>query len=352
MRRTRLPSVLGFLAAALAQHEGGEASLVLPELGSVKFLSNIPGSTLLSGGLLVCLLGLAFGLVIYRQLKNMPVHKSMRDISELIYETCKTYLVTQGKFILLLELFIGVIMIFYFAVLRNFDSLKVAVIILFSLIGIGGSYGVAWFGIRINTFANSRTAYASLKGKPYPIYAIPLKAGMSIGMLLISVELFLMLCILLFIPGDYAGSCFIGFAIGESRGAAALRIAGGIFTKIADIGADLMKIVFNIKEDDARNPGVIADCTGDNAGDSVGPSADGFETYGVTGVALISFILVAVTEPSVQVQLLVWIFAMRIMMVLVSGVAYLVNETIAKARYGSADHFHFERPLQQLVWFT
>ncbi|HEY5449748.1 MAG TPA: sodium/proton-translocating pyrophosphatase, partial [Polyangia bacterium] len=281
MRGTRLPSVLGFLAAAAAllaapaafaeEHGGGEASLVLPDLGSVNFLGQTPGSTLLSIGIVVCLLGLGFGLVIFRQLKNMPVHKSMRDISELIYETCKTYLITQGKFILLLELFIGVIMIFYFAVLRNFDSLKVAVILLFSLIGIGGSYGVAWFGIRINTFANSRTAYASLKGKPYPIYAIPLKAGMSIGMLLISVELVLMLCILLFLPRDYAGACFIGFAIGESLGASALRIAGGIFTKIADIGSDLMKIVFNIKEDDARNPGVIADCTGDNAGDSVGP---------------------------------------------------------------------------------
>jgi len=361
MRRTRLPSVLGVLTAALAflaapaafaQHEGGEASLVLPDLGSVKFLGSMPGSTLLSIGIIICVLGLGFGLVIFRQLKNIPVHKSMLEISELIYETCKTYLVTQGKFILLLELFIGVIMIFYFAVLRNFDSFKVAVIIVFSLIGIGGSYGVAWFGIRINTFANSRTAYASLKGKPYPIYAIPLKAGMSIGMLLISVELVMMLCILLFLPRDYAGACFIGFAIGESLGASALRIAGGIFTKIADIGSDLMKIVFNIKEDDARNPGVIADCTGDNAGDSVGPSADGFETYGVTGVALITFILLAVTEAEVQVQLLVWIFAMRIMMIVASGLSYLVNETIVKARSGNADKMHFEAPLTQLVWVT
>src|SRR5436305_6968099 len=306
MMRFRLSVLVGVLASvvlslaalpAFAQgHEGGEATLVLPDLGSVRFLGGTPGNTLLSGGLVVCLLGLVFGLVIYRQLKNMPVHKSMREISELIYETCKTYLVTQGKFILLLEVFIGVIMIFYFGVLRHFEPVKVAVILLFSLIGIGGSYGVAWFGIRINTFANSRTAYASLKGKPYPIYAIPLKAGMSIGMLLISVELVMMLCILLFLPRDYAGACFIGFAIGESLGASALRIAGVIFTKIADIGSDLMKIVFNIKEDDARNPGVIADCTGDNAGDSVGPSADGFETYGVTGVALISFICLAVPE--------------------------------------------------------
>ncbi len=226
------------------------------------------------------------------------------------------------------------------------------IILLFSLIGIAGSYGVAWFGIRVNTFANSRAAFASLRGKPFPIYAIPLRSGMSIGMLLISVELLLMLCILLFIPGDYAGPCFIGFAIGESLGAAALRIAGGIFTKIADIGSDLMKIVFNIKEDDARNPGVIADCTGDNAGDSVGPSADGFETYGVTGVALISFILLAVHDARVQVQLLVWIFVMRIMMIVASGLSYFVNEAVAKGRYGNVDKMNFEAPLTSLVWLT
>jgi K(+)-stimulated pyrophosphate-energized sodium pump len=273
-------------------------------------------------------------------------------VSELIYETCKTYLITQGKFILLLEVFIGVIMVFYFGVLQHFSVMKVAIILLFSLIGIGGSYGVAWFGIRVNTFANSRAAFAGLRGMPYPIYAIPLQAGMSIGMLLISVELFMMLCILLFIPGDYAGACFIGFAIGESLGAAALRIAGGIFTKIADIGADLMKIVFNIKEDDARNPGVIADCTGDNAGDSVGPSADGFETYGVTGVALISFILVAVTTPAVQVQLLVWLFVMRVMMIVASGASYLINEAISKGQYRNAQKMNFETPLTRLVWLT
>jgi len=345
-------AVLAAPAAFAQEHGGGEASLVLPDLTSVKFLGATSGWTLLSIGIAVCLLGVGFGLVIYFQLKNLPVHKSMREISELIYETCKTYLVTQGKFILLLELFIGVIMIFYFAILREFSSFKVAVILLFSLIGIGGSYGVAWFGIRINTFANSRTAYASLKGKPYPIYAIPLKAGMSIGMLLISVELVMMLVILLFLPNDYAGACFIGFAIGESLGASALRIAGGIFTKIADIGSDLMKIVFNIKEDDARNPGVIADCTGDNAGDSVGPSADGFETYGVTGVALITFILLGVPNAEVQVQLLVWIFAMRIMMIVASGLSYLVNEAVVKARSGNADKMHFEAPLTQLVWVT
>jgi K(+)-stimulated pyrophosphate-energized sodium pump len=337
---------------ATAHHGGGEASLVLPDLGRVHFLGSLPGNTLLTGGLLVCLLGLVFGLVIYRQLRAMPVHKAMLEISELIYETCKTYLITQGKFILLLEVFIGVIMVVYFGVLRHFEPTKVAVILMFSLIGIGGSYGVAWFGIRINTFANSRTAFASLRGKPYPCYAIPLKAGMSIGMLLISVELFMMLCILLFLPRDYAGACFIGFAIGESLGASALRIAGGIFTKIADIGSDLMKIVFNIKEDDARNPGVIADCTGDNAGDSVGPSADGFETYGVTGVALITFILLAVSEPDVQVQLLVWIFTMRIMMIVASGVSYLFNEAIVKGRYANADKMNFEAPLTQLVWVT
>jgi K(+)-stimulated pyrophosphate-energized sodium pump len=361
MMRLRVSVVVGILASlvvslgastAFAQNEGGEASLVLPDLGRVTFLGGVPGSTLLSGGIIVCLLGLAFGLVIFRQLRNMPVHKSMREISELIYETCKTYLVTQGKFILLLEIFIGVIMIFYFGVLRHFEPLKVAIILLFSLIGIGGSYGVAWFGIRINTFANSRTAYASLRGKPYPLYAIPLKAGMSIGMLLISVELVMMLCILLFLPRDYAGACFIGFAIGESLGASALRIAGGIFTKIADIGSDLMKIVFNIKEDDARNPGVIADCTGDNAGDSVGPSADGFETYGVTGVALITFILLAITDADVQVQLLVWIFAMRIMMIVASGISYLFNEAIVKGRYANVDKLNFEKPLTQLVWIT
>jgi K(+)-stimulated pyrophosphate-energized sodium pump len=330
---------------------GGEASLVLPDLGLVEF-QGINGRTLLMGGLGICLLGLVFGLVIYVQLKNLPVHRSMLEISELIYETCKTYLITQGKFILLLELFIGTIMVFYFGVLQDFAPVKVAIILLFSLIGIGGSYGVAWFGIRVNTFANSRAAFAGLRGQPYPIYAIPLSAGMSIGMLLISVELFMMLCILLFIPGDYAGACFIGFAIGESLGAAALRIAGGIFTKIADIGADLMKIVFNIKEDDARNPGVIADCTGDNAGDSVGPSADGFETYGVTGVALISFIVVAVASPTVQVQLLVWIFVMRVMGVIASGASYLLNFAWAKSRYAGEAVMNFETPLTTLVWLT
>jgi K(+)-stimulated pyrophosphate-energized sodium pump len=339
------------MAFAQAHQPGGEANLKLPDLSQVKFMG-VDGHTLLLLGLVVCFLGLLFGLAIYMQLKKLPVHKSMREISELIYETCKTYLITQGKFILILEIFIAIIIVLYFGFLLKFEILRVAIILFFSLVGIAGSYGVAWFGIRVNTFANSRTAFASLEGKPYPIYAIPLKAGMSIGMLLISVELLIMLCILLFIPGDYAGPCFIGFAIGESLGAAALRIAGGIFTKIADIGSDLMKIVFKIKEDDARNPGVIADCTGDNAGDSVGPSADGFETYGVTGVALISFILLAVTSPTVQVQLLVWIFVMRIMMVIASAVSYFINEAMAKATYGKADKMNFEAPLTRLVWLT
>jgi K(+)-stimulated pyrophosphate-energized sodium pump len=330
---------------------GGEANLKIPDLGQIQ-VAGTSGRGLLMAGLGVCVLGLVFGLVIFSQLKNMPVHESMREISELIYETCKTYLITQGKFILLLEVFIGAIMVLYFGFLLHFEASRVVIILLFSLIGIAGSYGVAWFGIRINTFANSRTAFASLKGEAFPVYAIPLKAGMSIGMLLISVELFLMLCILLFVPGDYAGPCFIGFAIGESLGAAALRIAGGIFTKIADIGSDLMKIVFNIKEDDARNPGVIADCTGDNAGDSVGPSADGFETYGVTGVALISFILLAVREPAVQVQLLVWIFMMRVLMIVASGASYLINEAIARARYTGVAKMNFEAPLTSLVWLT
>jgi K(+)-stimulated pyrophosphate-energized sodium pump len=372
-------------APAFAQGKedvGGEASLKLPDLSSVSFLNGaIDGHKLLLIGIGVCVLGLIFGLVIYSRLKNLPVHKSMRDISELIYETCKTYLLTQGKFLLVLWLFIAVVIVLYFGVLSPVPGKSVAVtlpiILAFSLVGIAGSYGVAWFGIRVNTFANSRTAFASLRGKPYPIYHTPLEAGMSIGMMLISVELLMMLLILLFIPGDYAGPCFIGFAIGESLGAAALRIAGGIFTKIADIGSDLMKIVFKIKEDDARNPGVIADCTGDNAGDSVGPSADGFETYGVTGVALITFILLAIgpshflpagvsvhtatasalaaaiaAANTVQVQLLVWIFVMRIVMVIASALAYFLNGVIAKAKYGNVDNMNYEAPLTSLVWIT
>jgi len=335
--------------AALA----GEADLVLPDprTGDVTFFGLTPFN-LLIWGLLICVAGIGFGLWMFMRLRNLEVHKSMRDISELIYETCKTYLLTQGKFIMLLWCFICAIIIAYFGWLKPVGPANVLIIILFSLIGIAGSYIVAWFGIRINTFANSRTAFASLRGLPFPTYAIPLRSGISIGMLLISIELVIMLCILLFIPGNLAGYCFIGFAIGESLGAAALRIAGGIFTKIADIGSDLMKIVFNIKEDDARNPGVIADCTGDNAGDSVGPTADGFETYGVTGVALITFILLAVPEADVQMKLLVWIFVMRVMMIVTSAVSYGINETIAKARYGQAAKFNFEEPLTSLVWIT
>ncbi|MCC6849477.1 MAG: sodium-translocating pyrophosphatase [Deltaproteobacteria bacterium] len=359
MIRTRVASSSLSAIAALTLGAAGiagasEAELILPNLASETFLGMDGWTLLLVMGGAICAFGLVFSFMQFNTLKNLPVHRSMLEISELIYETCKTYLITQGKFILILELFIGAIMVVYFGFLMHFDAVKVAVILLASLVGIAGSYGVAWFGIRVNTFANSRTAFASLEGKPFPTYAIPLQAGMSIGMLLISAELVLMLAILLFIPSDFAGACFIGFAIGESLGASALRIAGGIFTKIADIGSDLMKIVFNIKEDDARNPGVIADCTGDNAGDSVGPSADGFETYGVTGVALITFILLAVpaTQVNVQVQLLVWIFVMRLMMLIASAVSYWINDAMAKSSYATADKMNFEAPLTKLVWIT
>ncbi|HKV24199.1 MAG TPA: sodium-translocating pyrophosphatase [Candidatus Acidoferrum sp.] len=376
-------ALLGLFSNAVfaAEKSGGEASLKLPDLSQVSFLGSlhIDGHKLLLVGIAFCVFGLIFGLAIYSRLKGMPVHSSMREMSELIYETCKTYLFTQGKFLLLLWVFIAVVIILYFGVLAPVHPTAVTlpIILVFSVLGMAGSYGVAWFGIRVNTFANSRTAFAALGGKPYPIYHTPLEAGMSIGMMLISVELLMMLFILLFIPGDYAGPCFIGFAIGESLGAAALRIAGGIFTKIADIGSDLMKIVFKIKEDDARNPGVIADCTGDNAGDSVGPSADGFETYGVTGVALITFILLAIPAShflppgvtvqtatadmlakatamadTVQVQLLVWIFVMRIMMLIAAAAAYFLNSFIAKAKYATADKMNFESPLTSLVWIT
>ncbi len=362
-RRRSLARVLAAGAAFLAvatttafaaggdEAAAGEANLTVPDLSQVQFLG-VNGHSLLMVGILFCIFGLLFGLIIYSNLKNLPVHRAMGEISTLIWESCKTYLVTQGKFLLLLWAFIAAVILLYFGVLLKYGALRVAIILFFSLVGIAGSYGVAWFGIRVNTFANSRTAFASLRGKAFPIFQIPIRSGMSIGMMLISVELLMMLIILLFIPGDYAGPCFIGFAIGESLGAAALRIAGGIFTKIADIGSDLMKIVFKIKEDDPRNPGVIADCTGDNAGDSVGPTADGFETYGVTGVALITFILLAVKDPIVQVQLLVWIFVMRIIMLVSSALAYFLNGAIAKARYGNADRFNFEAPLTSLVWIT
>jgi K(+)-stimulated pyrophosphate-energized sodium pump len=345
---------LGAVAAVAKPPEeaaAGEANLKLPDLHQVQFLG-ISGHALLTYGILFCIFGLLFGLVIYSRLKNLPVHRAMGEMSQLIWETCKTYIIQQGKFLLLLWLFIAAIILLYFGVLLKYEALRVVIIMAFSVVGICGSYGVAWFGMRVNTFANSRTAFASLRGKAFPVYRIPIQSGMSVGMMLISVELLMMLIILLYIPGDYAGPCFIGFAIGESLGAAALRIAGGIFTKIADIGSDLMKIVFKIKEDDARNPGVIADCTGDNAGDSVGPTADGFETYGVTGVALITFILLGVKDPIIQVQLLVWIFVIRVIMLVAAAAAYFINDAIARARYGKAEKFNFEAPLTSLVWIT
>jgi K(+)-stimulated pyrophosphate-energized sodium pump len=336
--------------APVEHRPGGEVNIHLPDLNQGDFLG-LTGHQILLSGLVVCVLGLLFGAWTYSNVKKLPVHRSMAEISDLIYETCKAYLIQQGKFLLILEIFIALVMIAYFS-LTGLEAYKIVIVLLFSLIGIGGSYGVAWYGIRINTLANSRTAFASLRGKAFAVCDIPLQAGMSVGMMLISVELLFMLAILLFIPGEYAGVCFLGFAIGESLGAAALRIAGGIFTKIADIGSDLMKVVFKIKEDDARNPGVIADCTGDNAGDSVGPTADGFETYGVTGVALITFIMLAVTDTTVQVQLLVWIFMMRVMMVLASAGSYLVNNAVARGRYATAVKMNFEAPLTSLVWLT
>jgi K(+)-stimulated pyrophosphate-energized sodium pump len=357
MKFTRFAGLATLFMPMLAL--ASEANLVLPDLASQTFLGGTTGRTLLMGGVVVCLLGLAFGFLQYSQLKNLPVHKSMLEISELIYETCKQYMITQGKFIMRLWLFIGSVIGVYFSMAHVEGpaaevptAVRVLIILFFSLVGIAGSYLVAWYGIRVNTFANSRTAFASLRGKPFPTYQIPLQAGMSIGMMLISTELLLMLLILIFVPGYLAGPCFIGFAVGESLGASALRIAGGIFTKIADIGSDLMKIVFKIKEDDARNPGVIADCVGDNAGDSVGPSADGFETYGVTGVALITFILLAAKDPAVQVQLLVWIFVMRVMMVITSFLSYTVNDAFQKSRFKDAVKMNFEHPLTQLVILT
>jgi K(+)-stimulated pyrophosphate-energized sodium pump len=363
------PAAAAAAAAPVAKvAHGGEVNLVLPNLADEKIATflGMSGHSLLLSGLVICVLGFLFGLMVYTKVKNLPVHKSMLDISELIYETCKTYLITQTKFLGILWGLIAVVMIAYFGFLtpngtvdasgepgQGLSAFKVVMILLCSLVGILGSVGVAWFGIRINTFANSRTAFAALKGKGYPCYGIPLMSGMSIGTLLISTELIIMLAILLFLPNDLAGPCFIGFAIGESLGAAVLRIAGGIFTKIADIGSDLMKIVFKVKEDDARNPGVIADCTGDNAGDSVGPTADGFETYGVTGVALVTFIMLAVHDPTMQVQLLVWIFAMRVAMIATSVGSYFLNDWfIAKPKFGNAVKFNYEIPLTTLVILT
>jgi K(+)-stimulated pyrophosphate-energized sodium pump len=343
-----------FLPPSLAL--ASEASLVLPDLKSdtgPKFFGSLSGFDVLIWGLLVCVIGALFGVVMFQRLKKYPTHEALREISELIWATCKAYLLTQGRFLIILWALVAAIIVIYFAFLQHMDALQVVVIVLFSIIGILGSYGVAWFGMRINQFATSRVAFAVLRGWPFPTYEIPTQSGMSIGLLLISVELVIMLFILLFVPGNWAGPCFIGFAIGESLGAAALRIAGGVFTKIADIGADLIgKVVFKIKEDDPRNPGVIADCTGDNAGDSVGPTADGFETYGVTGVALITFIMLAVPQKDIQIQLLVWIFAMRIMMIVTSLVSYFANHAWAVARYKNAKKMDFEVPLTTLVWLT
>src|SRR5271157_5308719 len=331
----------------------GEADIKIPGLTGVKFdgLGGIHGATLMYLGLGVCLLGAIFGLIQYLQTKALPVHSSMAQVSETIWETCKTYLFTQGKFLAILWVLIACCMLYYFVGLQHKGAGDVVLILLCSILGILGSYGVAWFGIRINTVSNSRTAFSALKGNPLGTLGIPLRSGMSVGLLLVAVELFFMICILMFLK-ELAGPCFIGFAIGESLGASVLRICGGIFTKIADIGSDLMKIVFKLPEDDPKNPGVIADCTGDNAGDSVGPTADGFETYGVTGVALITFILLGVKDPAIQVQLLVWIFVIRVIMLVAAALAYFINGAIAKARYGNVDKFNFEAPLTSLVWIT
>ena len=324
----------------------GEADLVVPDLKADPFQYK-----LLLVGIAISVLGVFFGLFEYCKVRKIKTHKSMAEIGNLIFETCKTYLVQQGKFLIGLEVLIGICIAFYFGYLQHMPLANVLVILGWSVLGILGSYGVAWFGIRMNTLANSRTAFKALEGNPLKILDIPLSAGMSIGVLLVSIELIMMLIILLFVPGNLAGACFIGFAIGESLGASALRVAGGIFTKIADIGSDLMKIVFKIKEDDPRNPGVIADCTGDNAGDSIGPTADGFETYGVTGVALVSFILLGVAEPGSQIILLAWIFAMRFLMIVTSVIAYGANNILSKVLY-TGKKLDFEAPLTNLVWIT
>jgi K(+)-stimulated pyrophosphate-energized sodium pump len=358
-RKHVLPALAGFVAslAVITGSSAGafasELDLELPALDTTYtiFGATVSGVTLLLAGLAVCVLGMLFGLAMYRQVKALPAHQSMLDVSTIIWETCKTYLLQQGRLLMVLEGFIAACIVYYFGVLQHQGPGKVLLIFLWSVVGILGSYSVAWFGIRMNTYANSRTAFASLRGKPLPVYEIPLQAGMSIGVLLICVELIMMLVILLFVPREAAGASFLGFAIGESLGASALRIAGGIFTKIADIGSDLMKVVFRIKEDDPRNPGVIADCTGDNAGDSVGPTADGFETYGVTGVALISFIALAVLDTH-KAHFLVWIFFMRILMILTSILAFSVNGALARSRNLGKDKIDFEAPLTSLVWTT
>jgi K(+)-stimulated pyrophosphate-energized sodium pump len=342
-----LPLMFPFSAAA------SEADLPIPDLSQSYFSAfGIDGWHLLLYGIIIIFAGMLFGVWQYTRIRMLPAHSSMLKVSAIIYETCKTYLLQQGRFLIILFLIIGSAIFYYFFGLSGMVFGKVMLVLLWTVLGILGSYAVAWFGVRINTLANSRTSFAALRAKPWSVVSIPLQAGMSVGVLLITVELIMMLIILLFVPSESAGACFVGFAIGESLGASALRIAGGIFTKIADIGSDLMKIVFNIGEDDPRNPGVIADCTGDNAGDSVGPTADGFETYGVTGVALISFIVLAVTGIEFQSTFIVWIFAMRILMVFTSIFSYLLNQVISKARYSNKSEFNFETPLTTLVWIT
>ncbi|MBE6452209.1 MAG: sodium-translocating pyrophosphatase [Alphaproteobacteria bacterium] len=351
-----------------AQAMASEIDLKVPSLDVAYNIYgwSVTGSELLLYGMGICILGMFFGLAAFLQIKKMPAHQLMLNVSNTIYETCKTYMKQQAKLLVVLELFIAICIFYYFFYLNATPMSKVLTILMWSVLGILGSYCVAWFGMRINTYANSRTAFLSLKGKPYPVMSLPLKSGMSIGVLLICVELIMMIAILLFVPKDSAGACFVGFAIGESLGAAALRICGGIFTKIADIGADLMKIIFKIDEDDARNPGVIADCTGDNAGDSVGPTADGFETYGVTGVALISFIVLGagmMYAPNgdlvlmnngidFQARLIVWIFAMRVLMILTSMISYWLNSKVSSWLFGNKSAFNFETPLTSLIWLT
>ncbi|MBL9138737.1 MAG: sodium-translocating pyrophosphatase [Verrucomicrobiales bacterium] len=349
-----IPLLLLFAAAPLAAM-AGEADIKIPDLTQVKFdgLGGMAGTTLMYLGIVICMVGAAFGLVQYQQTKSLPVHESMAKVSNSIWETCKTYLFTQGKFLAILWVLIAACMVYYFMGLSHESFGKVLVILLCSILGILGSYGVAWFGIRINTTANSRTAFSALRGDPLATLGIPLRSGMSVGLLLVAVELFFMICILIFLPRDMVGPCFIGFAIGESLGASVLRICGGIFTKIADIGSDLMKIVFKLPEDDPKNPGVIADCTGDNAGDSVGPTADGFETYGVTGVALIAFLALALAAaPLMCATLIIWLFAMRALMIVTSLLSYFVNEVISKAKFAGLKDFDFEAPLTHLVWIT
>ncbi len=333
----------------------GEADIVLPDLSQVSFniFGGLSGLSIMYFGIFICFVGLIFSVVQANQTKNLPAHRAMLEVSEIIWQTCKSYLAQQGKFLVILWVLIAICMVYYFMGLSHAPFGSMVIILICSIFGILGSYGVAWFGMRINTWANSRTAFSSLRGRPVDVVAIPLNSGMSVGLLLVSVELFFMICILCFLPKELIGPSFIGFAIGESLGASALRIAGGIFTKIADIGSDLMKIVFKLPEDDPKNPGVIADCTGDNAGDSVGPTADGFETYGVTGVALIAFLALALAaNPVMSGILIIWIFAMRILMIITSLVSYFINKGITSSLYGSKTKFDFEQPLTNLVWIT